>query len=342
MNPRFGLGLLTGLVMLGLSIPAHAVELLGAGATFPYPFYAKINDVYAKKSGTKINYQSIGSGGGIQQLKNQTVDFGASDAFLNAEEVQSMPGKVAHIPTCLGAVAITFNLPGVAHLNLTDEVIAQIFLGEIKMWNDAKITKINPGVLIVPLPISTVHRSDGSGTSAIFTSYLAHRNNSWKTKVGAGKSVNWPNGIGGKGNAGVAGLVKQVPGSIGYVEQLYAKQNKMAVAAIRNDKGTYVLPSEESVSQAAGSITIPGDTCVAIVDTKVTVGYPISSFTWLLVYKDLKLTPEKAKALKAYLTWVIHDGQAYAEDLGYSTLPKLAVKKAEGIINGLTLNGKKF
>ncbi len=343
MKHKLSLGLIAGILMFSITIPAYAVELLGAGATFPYPFYAKINDVYSQKTGTKINYQSIGSGGGIQQLKNKTVDFGASDAFLLAEEATSMPGKVIHIPTCLGAVAITFNLPGVNKLNLTDQVIAEIFLGNIKTWNDAKITKLNPGVFLPPLPISTVHRSDGSGTSAIFTTYLAHRHGTWKAKVGAGKSVNWPNGIGGKGNAGVAGLVKQVPGSIGYVEQIYAKQNKMSVAAVRNDKGAYVMPTEEAVSEAAGSVSIPSDTRISIVDTKVTSGYPISSFTWLLVYQDLKELPQdKAKALKAYLTWVIHDGQHYAQELGYSALPAVAVKKSEALIKELSYNGKKI
>jgi len=340
MNKKWRLSIIATLFLIGGALPTYALELLGAGATFPYPFYAKINYEYNKKTQTKINYQSIGSGGGIQQLKNKTVDFGASDAFLSNAEAKTMPAEVIHIPTCLGAVAMSFNLPGVTALNLTAEVISEIFLGTITKWNDPKIQTINPKAKLPNMTITTVHRSDGSGTTSIFTSYLAYRSSAWKTKVGAGKSINWPNGVGGKGNTGVAGLIKQIPGSIGYIEQLYAKQNKMNVAAIKNDKGQYVMPTEGAVSDAAASIKIPADTRVSIVDTKVLSGYPISSFTWILVYKDLKGLPkEKAKELKNYLTWIIHDGQVYANELGYAPLPTKVIKTTEGLIKKITYKG---
>lgn len=326
-----------------IASPLYALELLGAGATFPYPFYAKLSDEYNKKTGVKINYQSIGSGGGIQQLKNQTVDFGASDAFLSDEEAKTMPAAVLHIPTCLGAVALTYNLPGIGSINLTSEVIAHIYLGKIKVWNDPQIAKLNPKIKFPALPISVVHRSDGSGTTSIFTTFLAKRNAEWKQKVGAGKSINWPAGIGGKGNSGVAGLVKQVPGSIGYVEHLYARQNKMETAAVQNDKGVFVEPSLEEVSAAAAGVTVPTDTRVSISDSSVNKGYPISSFTWLLVYEKLdKLSPEKAKELRSFLVWVIHDGQKFTKALDYAPLPMTTVQKAEKIINKLTYNGKKI
>ncbi len=330
-------------LLLIAQIPLHALELLGAGATFPYPFYAKITSEYNKKTGIKINYQSIGSGGGIQQLKNQTVDFGASDAFLTAEEAKTMKGKVLHIPTCLGAVAVSFNLPGVNNLNLTDAVVADIFLGTITKWNDPKIAKLNPKVALPALPITTVHRSDGSGTTAIFTGYLANNNAAWSAKCGAGKTINWPNGVGGKGNAGVAGLIKQVPGSIGYIEHIYAKQNKMSVAAINNKSGEFVLPNVEQVSRAAAGVKIPADTRISISESSVKKGYPISGLTWLLIYQDLgDLSPEKAKELKKFLSWTIHDGQAFADSLDYAPLPKEAVAIADKILATVTYKGKKI
>jgi phosphate transport system substrate-binding protein len=326
---------LAAVSVMTLSSLAQATELLGAGATFPYPFYAKLTDTYHKKTGVKINYQSIGSGGGIQQLKNKTVDFGASDAFLSDKELKEMPGKVVHIPTCLGGVALSFNVPGVQQLNLSGDIIGQIFLGKIKTWNDPAIAKLNPKAKLPNLAIAVVHRSDGSGTTSIFTEFLAQTNGEWKSKVGAGKSVNWPAGLGGKGNAGVAGLIKQVPGSIGYIEHIYAKQNKMTVAAVQNKKGKFILPTLASVSKAVDE-AIPNDTRVSLVNTDAADGYPIASFTWLLVYQDLSaLGAEKAKALQNFLAWTLKDGQGLAEGLDYAKLPASAVKKAEKLVKTL-------
>ncbi len=325
-----------GILLLG-SVSLHAVELLGAGATFPYPFYAKLTDTYHKKTGVKINYQSIGSGGGIQQLKNKTVDFGASDAFLSDKELKEMPGKVIHIPTCLGSVALSFNIPGVKNLQLNGEIIGQIFLGKIKNWSDPAIAKLNPKTKLPNLPIAVVHRSDGSGTTAIFTEFVAETNAEWKSKVGAGKSVNWPTGLGGKGNAGVAGMIKQVPGSIGYIEHIYAKQNKMAVAAIQNKAGKFILPSLETTSKAVDE-AIPNDTRVSLVNTTAADGYPIASFTWILVYQDLTaLGPDKAKELQSFLAWILKDGQTLATGLDYAKLPPAAVKKAEVLVKSLKI-----
>jgi phosphate transport system substrate-binding protein len=317
-------------------------EIIGAGATFPYPFYSKVFDVYNKEKGIKVNYQSIGSGGGIKQLQNKTVDFGASDAPMTDEELSKSPAAIVHIPTCLGAVVITYNLPGSPALKFTPEVLADIFLGKITKWNDNAITAINAGIKLPDLAISVVHRSDGSGTTYIFSDYLSKINATWNTKPGTGKSLDWPVGLGAKGNEGVSGLVKQTPGSIGYVELVYALQNKMPAAMLKNKAGTFVSASLQSSSIAA-AIDLPADMRVSLTNTDSPEGYPISSFTYLLLYKNQsydKRTEASAKATIDLVNYLIHDGQKYAESLGYAPLPAAAVTKAEEILKSVTYNNK--
>ncbi|MBI5375064.1 MAG: phosphate ABC transporter substrate-binding protein PstS [Candidatus Schekmanbacteria bacterium] len=324
-----------------LQAQADDGTILGAGATFPYPLYSKMFDVYNKKYGTRINYQSIGSGGGVKQILSRTVDFGASDAFMSDDELKQAPDKLVHIPTCLGAVVITYNLSGSPVLNMTPDIIADIFLGKLSKWNDARIAAINPGVKLPPTNIVVIHRSDGSGTSAIFTDYLSKVSKEWKDKVGAGKSVNWPTGMGAKGNEGVAGLIKQIPGSLGYAELIYTRQNKMPAANVKNKVGVFITPSLESTS-AAANVTIPDDTRVSITDTDAKDGYPISGFTWILVYREQNYSSrqlKKADDVAKLLWWIAHEGQNYTKPLDYSPLPKAAAEKAEKAIKGITYNG---
>jgi phosphate transport system substrate-binding protein len=317
--------------------------LLGAGSTFIYPLFSKMFAEYNSKTGIQVNYQSIGSGGGILQLTNKTVDFGASDGPLNDEQTAKIGVPVLHIPQASGAVIITYNLPGDNNnINLTPAIIADIFLGKIKSWSDPRITSINKGVNIPGLPILVAHRSDGSGTTNIFTNYLSKVSPEWKTKVGSGGAVNWPTGLGGKGNEGVAGLVKQTPGAIGYVELIYALQNKMDYAKIQNKKGKFVLPSITSVT-AAGNVAMPADSKIFITDTDAADGYPISGFTWVLIYKDQNYngrSMDRATKLLKLLWWNIHEGQAFTQPLNYAPLSKEAQKVAEKILKSATYGGK--
>jgi phosphate transport system substrate-binding protein len=335
--------LLVVTVAMGLlfTAPAAAKELLGAGATFPYPLYSKMFDAYNKEKGVKINYQAIGSGGGIRQLINKTVDFGGTDAFMSDEKLKELD-PIVHIPTCLGAVSVTYNLPTSPSLKFSPDVLSDIFLGKIKKWNDPRMQEINSGVKLPDMNIVVVHRSDGSGTTFIFTDYLAKVSSDWKEKVGRGKSVNWPAGLGAKGNPGVAGLVKQLPGSIGYVELIYALQNNMPVGAIKNKKGTFVSPNLESTSLAA-NVAIPDDTRVSLTDTDAQEGYPIAGFTWIIVFKEQNYnqrTIDKAQENVNLLWWMTHEGQKYGEPLNYAPLPEAAVKKAEVLIKSITFDGK--
>ncbi|MGC1392232.1 MAG: phosphate ABC transporter substrate-binding protein PstS [Bacteroidales bacterium] len=321
---------------------ASDVELLGAGASFPYPLYSKMFSEYNVKTGVKINYQSIGSGGGIKQLMSKTVDFGASDAFLNDEDLAKMPASVVHIPTCLGADVITYNLPGEPKLKFTPAVIADIFLGKITKWNDAQIKKLNPGVKLPDMAISIVHRSDGSGTTFIFTDYLSKISEEWKTKVGHKTSVDWPLGLGAKGNEGVSGMIKQTPGALGYVELIYALQNKMPVGLLQNKSGKYVEASINSVTAAANQ-TIPADARVSITNTDAPDGYPISSFTWILLYKEQNYdnrAEDKAKEVVKLVWWMTHEGQQFAAPLIYAPLPKEAMKVVEANLKSIVFNGK--
>ena len=331
------------LLLLGSATSFAQKELLGAGATFPYPLYSKMFSEYNKIGGLKINYQSIGSGGGIQQLTAKTVDFGASDAVLNGKQDSALSAPVVHIPITAGAVVITYNLPEVkVPLKLTGAVLADIFMGKITKWNDDRIKAINKGVNLPATAILVVHRSDGSGTSNIFTTYLSKVSADWNAKVGKGSSVNWPVGLGGKGNEGVAGTVKQTPGSIGYNELVYALQNHIEFATMENKSGKFIVPSLESTT-AAANIDIPEDGKVSLTNTDAKNGYPISGFTWLLVYKEQNYNnrpAETATEMMKLITWMIHDGQKYCEGLNYAPLPKAAVKVAEKIVKSVTYNGK--
>ncbi len=332
-------------IILGLVMMAalHGkVTLTGAGATFPYPLYSKMFLEYNKLTGVKVNYQAIGSGGGIRQLLAKTVDFGASDAFVSDNEMKKFSSPIVHIPMVAGAVVITYNLPGNPTIRLTPDLIAGIFLGKIKKWNDEALKKVNPGVDLPDMKIVVVHRSDGSGTTFIFTDYLSKISDEWRTTVGRGKAVKWPVGLGAKGNPGVAGMIKQIPGSVGYVELIYAMSNDMPVAIVKNKTGNFIKPSIKSVSLAA-NIRLPEDMRVSLTNTEAPYGYPISGFTWILVYKDLKdgkLSFEKARTLVDLLWWMIHDGQKYAEPLHYAPLSASAREKAERIVKSITYEGK--
>ena len=321
---------------------AGKITLLGAGATFPYPLYHKWFDVYYKKTGIKVNYQAIGSGGGIRQLMARTVDFGATDAPMSDEELKRAPAKIVHIPTALGAVAIGFNLPGIKELKLDPEVLADIYLGKIRYWDDPRIQKTNPSLKLPHLPIMVAYRSDGSGTTYVFTDYLCKISPKWCQKVGRGKAVRWPTGMGGKGNAGVAGLIRQIPGCLGYIEVAYAEKNHIPVAALRNKAGHYVKPTLQAIS-AAANIEIPDDTRCSITDTPAEDGYPIAAFTWIIIYQEQayqKRPYAKAKALVDLLWWCTHEAQEFNEGLLYGKLPPKVVEKAEKILKQVTYQGK--
>jgi phosphate transport system substrate-binding protein len=328
------------LAVAGMSV-VEAQELIGAGATFPYPLYSKMFDVYSKEYGAKVNYQAIGSGGGIRQLINKTVDFGGSDAVMSDEDAKAAQAPVLHIPIVAGAVVVTYNLPGNPEVKLSPDVVADIFLGKIKKWNDQRILSLNAGVKLPGTDIAVVHRSDGSGTTFIFADYLSKVSKDWKEKVGTGTSLNWPVGLGGKGNPGVAGLVKQIPGSLGYVELIYALQNKMSYANIKNKKGNWIKPTIASTSLAA-NIALPDDMRVSLTDTEAAEGYPIGGFTWVLVFKEQKYgdrSETKARALTKLVWWMTHEGQKYAEPMHYAPLSKTATEKAERLIKNVTYGG---
>ncbi len=309
------------------SSTASGADLTGAGATFPYPLYSKWFDTYAQKTGTKINYQSIGSGGGIRQLSEQTVDFGATDAPMTDEEMaKAKGGAILHFPTALGAVAVTYNLPEVTQpLKLNGDVLAAIFQGQIKKWNDPRLAALNPGAQLPATDILVVHRSDGSGTSFVFTDYLSAVSPAWATKPGKGKEVQWPTGLGAKGNEGVSGQVKQTPGAIGYVELAYANQNKLPTAQLKNAAGEYVAPSVASVTAAAGGAAsrLPANTDyrVSIVNAPGKGAYPISSFTWIIAYRK-QPDAAKGKKLADFLHWALSEGQGMEAALDYAPLPE--------------------
>jgi phosphate transport system substrate-binding protein len=332
---------LTLLTLVSGSSPAQ-LKLNGAGATFPYVIYSKWFDVYHQKTGIEFNYQSIGSGGGIKQVTEGTVDFGASDAAMTDQQLKDVKDKqgseILHIPTVMGAVVVTYNIPGVnKNLKLTPEVLAGIYLGEITMWNDAKITAINSGLSLPEKAIIVAHRSDGSGTTNIFTDYLTKVSKDWETKVGKGTSVNWPVGLGGKGNEGVAGIVKQSEGAIGYVELAYAVKNNLPYAALKNKSSVFAEANFKNVSAAASGAAknMPADLRVSITNADGKDSYPISGFTWLLIYKDMK-DKEKAGAIVKFLKWAMKDGQSYATDLYYAPLPKEVIKMCEKKIDAIS------
>ena len=330
---------ISALALVAVTVAAGSAssEVLvnGAGATFPYPLYSKWFTEYAKVDhSVKFNYQSIGSGGGIKQITAQTVDFGASDKFLSDEELKAAPGKLLHLPTVMGAVVVTYNVPGVAKgLKLNSEEVANIFLGKITMWNDPKIAGDNPGVQLPAKPIVVVHRSDGSGTTSIFTDYLTGVNQEWSKRVGKGASVKWPIGLGGKGNEGVAGQIKTTPFSIGYVELAYAFENKLPFASLKNKSGNFVEPSIRTTSAAAAAAAknMPADYRVSLVNQIGKDAYPIVGFTWLLVYENQK-DAVKGKKLVEFLNWSLHKGQKMAAPMLYAPLPANVEKMVEKTI----------
>jgi phosphate transport system substrate-binding protein len=310
-------------IVFGLSATASAQMMInGAGATFPYPIYSKWFDAYTKVDpSVRFNYQSIGSGGGQKQILAETVDFGASDGPMSDDNLSKAPGKLLHIPTVAGADVVAYNLPGNPTLKLDSDTIAGVFLGEIKKWNDPKIATLNPGANLPDQEIVVVHRSDGSGTTYIWTDYLSKISPEWKTKVGTNTSVNWPTGIGGKGNEGVAGQIKQTPGALGYVELIYAIQNKMPYADVKNAAGKFVKPSLESITAAMATAQIPDDFRFSITNAPGEATYPICGATWLLVYEQQK-DAAKGKKLVEFLKWAQKDGEKMAKDLDYAPLPE--------------------
>jgi phosphate transport system substrate-binding protein len=335
---------LGGAAILSASPLPGQTALTGAGATFPNPIYSKWFSEYNKKTGVQINYQSIGSGGGIKQYTEGTVDFGATDGPMTEEQMQAVGGHVLHIPTVMGAVVLTWNLPqlGATALKFDGATVADIFLGKLTKWNDKRLAALNPGAKLPDMDIIVVHRSDGSGTSYIFTDYLSKVSGEWKDKVGKATSVNWPVGLGGKGNEGVTQQVKQTEGSIGYVELIYAEANKLPYADVKNAAGQFVKPSLESVTQAAASAKFEKNTDfrVSITNAPGQGAYPIASFTWLLVRPDMK-DVDKGKAMKGFLEWMVTpDAQAMASQLVYAPLPKEVVELVKERIKTLKAGGK--
>lgn len=322
------------LLGLGLTLPADSTVLLnGAGATFPYPMYSKWFNVYHQEhSNIQINYQSIGSGGGIRQVLAGTVDFGASDGPMSDQQIEQFKQErkmgILHFPTVLGADVPSYNIAGVtAELNFTQKALAGIYLGTINKWNDPEITKANPGVKLPAEDIVVIHRSDGSGTTYIWTDFLSKVSDDWKNKVGKNTSVNWPAGLGGQGNEGVSGLLKQMPNSIGYVELIYALQNNISFGKVQNAAGKFVKADLASVTAAAGSLKdMPDDFRVSITNAPGPAAYPVSSFTWLLIPEKIP-DATKRDAIKGFLRWMMTDGQKYTESLSYAQLPKTVVAK---------------
>ena len=307
---------------------AQAQKLTGAGATFPYPIYSKwFSEYSAAHPGVEINYQSIGSGGGIRQITAGTVDFGASDGPMTDEQIAASKIKLVHIPTVLGAVVPVFNVPGVNELKFSSDVLSDIFLGKITTWSDGRIAKDNPGVKLPDQKIIVVHRSDGSGTTYIFTDYLSKVSPEWASGPGKGASPSWPVGVGGKGNEGVAGLVRQLPGAIGYVELIYALQNHISFGSVKNPAGNFITASIESVTEAAASIKqMPADYRISITNAPGANAYPISSFTWLLIPVH-SADPAKGKVIKDLLSWIVNSGESEVSSLSYAPLPKSVAEK---------------
>jgi len=326
-SSKFLLVLALGLAA-AIAAPAQTTQINGAGASFPYPIYTKWFSEYGKvHPDVQINYQSIGSGGGIRQLTAQTVFFGASDGPMTDEQLKGAPGPILHFPTVLGGVVPVYNVDGVtAPLKFSGKVLADIILGKITKWNDAAITALNPGVKLPATDVTVAHRSDGSGTTYIFVDYLSKVSPEFKEKVGVNTSVNWPVGVGGKGNEGVAGLVKQTPGTIGYVELIYAIQNKIPFGSVQNHDGEFLQASLESVTAAASGAakSMPADFRVSITNAPGKGAYPISSFTWMLFYEN-PTDKARAKVMVDFMKWALTDGQKYCAELGYSPLPKEVV-----------------
>ena len=333
---------MAGLFALAAVAPTWAATLVtGAGATFPYPLYSKWFDEFHKQNpDIQINYQSIGSGGGIRQILEGTVDFGATDGPMTEEQMKGAKIPILHLPTALGAVVPTYNVPGVERIRFTPDALAGIFLGKITHWNDPALAKENPGVTLPAAAIVPIHRSDGSGTTYIFTDYLAKVSPEWQQSVGRGTSVNWPVGLGGKGNEGVAGLVKQTPNAIGYVELIYAVQNKIPYGTVRNRTGAFVEPTLASVTAAAAAAaqSMPADFRVSITDAASADAYPIASFTWLLVPTHIA-DGDKGAAIKKFLGWMLNDGQRFTAPLNYAPLPPSVVTLEQRALGTIQAGG---
>ncbi|WP_221090966.1 phosphate ABC transporter substrate-binding protein PstS [Deinococcus aquaedulcis] len=331
---------------LAVTTAAAQSTLTGAGASFPFPLYSKMFAEYKKDKGVTVNYQSVGSGAGQKQILERTVDFAGSDNPMSDDAMKDAPGKLLHVPTAIGAVVPAYNLPGVtAPLKFTGKVLADIYLGKIKTWNDKAIAALNPGVTIPPLPITVARRSDGSGTTYVFSDYLSKVSGEWKSKVGVGNSLQWPVGTGARGNDGVAGIVKSTPGAIGYVELVYAKQNKLPYGSLQNRAGKFVLADNGPAAAAALGVVIPADTRVSLTNSANPEAYPMASFTYVIFYQEQKYgnrTQAQAKALKDLLLWMISTGQGYNEGLDYAKLPTNAANKAKSIIGKMTFDGKKL
>lgn len=318
-------------------------DLAAAGATFPLPFYNVAIKKYTENSGQSISYGGVGSGGGIRSLTDQVVDFGGTDAFLSAEKEAEMPAEVVHIPTCIGAVVIAYNIPGVEELKLSNENLQEIFMGNITKWNDERIAATNPGVTLPDMPLTVVHRSDGSGTTYIFSDFMSKISESWNSQVGKGKSLKWPVGIGAKGNPGVAGTIKMTEGAVGYIGSEFAFAQKIPVAQVENSAGNYILPSLESISAAARA-EIPADTKVMLTGSSDPEAYPISGFTWIILYKEQnynKRSQSQAEETVKFLSWLIDkDAQALAQQVNYAPLPAETVEQARQILGSVVYNGQ--
>ncbi|GET29682.1 phosphate ABC transporter substrate-binding protein PstS [Prolixibacter sp. SD074] len=319
------------------------ISLSAAGATFPMPFYNMAFKKYTGETGVLMTYGGIGSGGGIRSLKDKVVDFGASDAFLTDGQATEMPAPIVHIPTCMGAVVVAFNLPNIESIKLTNDALAKIFLGQITKWNDPELKKLNPETKFPDMAISVVHRSDGSGTTFIFSDYLTKVSPEWAEKVGKGKSLKWPVGMGAKGNPGVAGTVSQTIGAVGYIGSEYAFAQKISYALLQNSSGNYIKPSLESVSAAAKG-DIPDDTRVMLNNSSAPDAYPISGFTWIILYKDQNYdgrSKAQAEATVKFLDWLVSpEAQSLARQVNYAPLPAPAVEKAKAILRSVTYDGQ--
>ena len=325
------------------SSSAKKVNLTAAGATFPMPFYNLAFKKYTKETGTLLTYGGIGSGGGIRSLKDQVVDFGATDAYLSDKDLKNMTFNVVHIPTCIGAVVIAYNLPGIEEIKLSDKLLEDIFMGEVTNWNDAKIKAINPEVNLPNMKITVVHRSDGSGTTYIFSDYMSKISTKWDEQVGTGKSLQWPTGIGAKGNPGVAGTISQTEGAVGYIGSEYAFAQKISFGLVQNQAGNYIKPTIKSISASAQG-EIPADTRVMLTNSSDPNAYPISGFTWIILYGEQAYngrTKAQAEETAKFLKWLISpEAQAIAESVNYAPLPEKAIRLSEKTINSITYEGR--
>lgn len=337
----FGLALIVLLVSCGKTTN---VSLSGAGATFPAPFYNDVTKQYGEATGIRVSYGGTGSGAGIRNLQDMTVDFGGTDVFLSDTEQTEMKGEVLHIPTCIGGIVMAYNLEEVKELNLTPELVTKIFLGEIKNWNDPAIAAVNEGVTFPDQDITVVYRSEGSGTTAVFTGFMSKVNEAWKAAIGEGKSVNFPIGIAAKGNPGVAGVISETKGSIGYIGSEYSLALQIPAAKMMNKSGNFIEANMESISASANISNMPDDTRMIISDSEISEAYPISTFTWLIVYKEQAYngrTLEQAKALQDFLLYIIgEEGATSATKTHFAPLPEVARAKAEAVVNSMTFEGK--